>query len=186
MPSLDAAPAGRSWLRDLFTGFPPEVRTDSGGGVAISFPTVRSARDAARLGAEVFALPGRIAARLKRPIVIALDEFQAITSYEESGVEDALRAAVQQQRQVGYVFAGSEPSLMEQMVVRGGRSTKPAPSSASARLPRTPSRASLRIDSGSPASRRNPASAPPSSMSAATFRTTCSASRTKPGTTRPR
>jgi hypothetical protein len=31
-------------------------------------------------------------------------------------VEHALRAAVQQQRQVGYVFAGSEPSLMEQMV----------------------------------------------------------------------
>src|SRR5262245_60017303 len=114
--SLDAAPAARSWLRDLLTGFPPEVRADSGGGVAISFPTVRTARDAAKLGAEVFALPGRVAARLKRPIVIALDEFQAITSYEESGVEDALRAAVQQQRQVGYVFAGSEPSLMEQMV----------------------------------------------------------------------
>jgi hypothetical protein len=114
--SLDAAPAARSWLRDLLTGFPPEVRSDSGGGMAISFPTVRSARDAARLGADVFALPGRIAARLKRPIVIALDEFQAITSYEESGVEDALRAAVQQQRHVGYVFAGSEPSLMEQMV----------------------------------------------------------------------
>lgn len=114
--SLDAAPSGRSWLRDLLAGFPPDVRTDSGGKVAISFPTVRSARDAAKLGAEVFALPGRVAARLKRPVVIAMDEFQAITSYEESGVEDALRAAVQQQRQVGYVFAGSEPSLIEQMV----------------------------------------------------------------------
>ena len=30
--------------------------------------------------------------------------------------ERHFRAAVQQQRQVGYVFAGSEPSLMEQMV----------------------------------------------------------------------
>ena len=35
---------------------------------------------------------------------------------DDGGVEQALRAAVQQQRQVGYVFAGSEPSLMEQMV----------------------------------------------------------------------
>src|SRR5207253_10993073 len=31
-------------------------------------------------------------------------------------VEHALRAAVQHQREVGYVFAGSEPSLMERML----------------------------------------------------------------------
>jgi hypothetical protein len=31
-------------------------------------------------------------------------------------VEHALRAAVQDQRQVGYVFSGSEPSLMERML----------------------------------------------------------------------
>src|SRR5262249_50300232 len=70
----------------------------------------------AKLGAEVFALPAKIAARLKRRLVIAMDEFQAVESYEGAGVEEALRAAVQQQRQVGYVFAGSQPSLMEQMV----------------------------------------------------------------------
>jgi hypothetical protein len=33
-------------------------------------------------------------------------------------VEHALRAAVQHQRQVGYVFSGSEPSLMERMLGR--------------------------------------------------------------------
>jgi hypothetical protein len=48
--------------------------------------------------------------------VIALDEFQAIIGYDAGNVEQTLRAAVQLQRQVGYVFAGSEPSLMEQMV----------------------------------------------------------------------
>jgi uncharacterized protein len=39
-----------------------------------------------------------------------------VTGYDAGNVEQTLRAAVQQQRQVGYVFAGSEPSLMEQMV----------------------------------------------------------------------
>ena len=115
LASLDRTAGTGSWLRDMFTGFVPEVRSE-GGATAVSFPTVRSGRDAARLGAEVFALPARIAARLKRRIVIAMDEFQAIASYEDAGVEEALRAAVQQQRQVGYVFAGSEPSLMEQMI----------------------------------------------------------------------
>ena len=109
---------GRSWIRDLFTSFVPEVRSDAsaGGAPAVSFPSVRTPRDAARLAAEVFALPGRIASRPGRKLVIALDEFQAINGYDAGNVEEMLRAAVQQQRQVGYVFAGSEPTLMEQMV----------------------------------------------------------------------
>ena len=82
----------------------------------MSFPSVRTARDAARLAAEVFALPGRIAAARKQRMAIALDEFQAIASFNGGSVEHALRAAVQDQRAVGYVFAGSEPSLMERML----------------------------------------------------------------------
>jgi len=70
----------------------------------------------ARLAGEVFALPGRIAAARKRRLAIALDEFQAVTTFGDDSVEHALRAAVQDQRQVGYVFAGSEPSLMERML----------------------------------------------------------------------
>ena len=116
LAALDESAAKGTWLTSLFTNFRPEVRIDLGGGMAVSFPTVRSARDAAKLGAEVFALPAKISARLKRRLVVAMDEFQAVASYEGAGVEEALRAAVQQQRQVGYVFAGSEPSLMEQMV----------------------------------------------------------------------
>src|SRR6187399_2638925 len=56
---LDArAGEGRSWLRDLFTTFTPELRADStaGGAFTVAFPAVRTPRDAARLAAEVFAL----------------------------------------------------------------------------------------------------------------------------------
>jgi AAA+ ATPase superfamily predicted ATPase len=106
-----------SWLSNLFTGVRPELRSRPGG-VQLVFPSVRTGRDAARLAEQVFALPGRIAERLGRRLVIALDEFQAIVSFNGGSVEHALRAAVQRQRQVGYVFAGSEPSLMEQMIGR--------------------------------------------------------------------
>jgi hypothetical protein len=118
--ALDARTARtRSWLRDLFTAVRPEVSdAGEGGAMRLSFPTVRTDRDAARLAEEVFGLPAKIAARLNRRLAIALDEFQAIGSYDGGSVEQALRAAVQQQRQVGYVFAGSEPSLMEQMIGR--------------------------------------------------------------------
>jgi hypothetical protein len=112
-------PRATSWLASVLAPFRAEVRLDSsprGRGVQIAFPSVRTARDAARLAEEVFALPGQLAARLGRRLVIALDEFQAIGAFNGGSVEHALRAAVQQQRQVGYVFAGSEPSLMEQMI----------------------------------------------------------------------
>jgi uncharacterized protein len=111
----------RRWTSDLLRSMRPEVRFDASptgeAGFALAFPTVRSARDAARLAAEVFALPAKIAAARKQRLAIALDEFQAVEAFDSgTTVEASLRAAVQDQRQVGYVFAGSEPSLMERMI----------------------------------------------------------------------
>jgi hypothetical protein len=86
------------------------------GRFSVAFPLVKNERDINRLANEVFTLPGRLAAEQKRTVVVALDEFQAVDAFNGGSVEHALRAAAQQQRQVGYVFAGSEPSLMEKMV----------------------------------------------------------------------
>src|SRR5207248_5463649 len=84
--------------------------------VGVSFPGVRTERDISRLAQDVFALPARLAEARGRKLVVALDEFQAIGGFNGGSVEHALRAAVQHQRDVGYVFAGSEPSLMERML----------------------------------------------------------------------
>ena len=108
------------WVSELLHAVKPEIRLDADplgkARFALAFPAVRTARDAARVAAEVFALPERIAAARKQRLAIALDEFQAIAAFNGGSVEHALRAAVQEQRQVGYVFAGSEPSLMERML----------------------------------------------------------------------
>jgi hypothetical protein len=109
----------RAWLRDAVRSTRAEVRDApeaAPGAVAVSFPGVRTDRDVSRLAQEVFALPARLAESRGRKVVIALDEFQAIAGFNGGSVEHALRAAVQHQRQVGYVFAGSEPSLMERML----------------------------------------------------------------------
>jgi AAA+ ATPase superfamily predicted ATPase len=110
----------RSWLREAVRSARAEVRYQPDqspfGNLLVSFPTVRSDRDVSRLAQEVFALPARLAEARKRKVVVALDEFQAIGEFNGGSVESALRAAVQHQREVGYVFAGSEPSLMERML----------------------------------------------------------------------
>lgn len=110
----------RRWASDLLQTARPEVRfdTDARGEArfGLAFPSVRTPRDAARLATDVFALPARIASARRQRLAIALDEFQTVTTFDGGNVEHALRAAVQEQRQVGYVFAGSEPSLMERML----------------------------------------------------------------------
>jgi len=110
----------RTWIRDAIQTARAEVRyaPDSSplGALTVAFPSVRTDRDISRLAQEVFALPARLAEVRKRQVVVALDEFQAINGFNGGSVEHAMRAAVQHQRQVGYVFAGSEPSLMERML----------------------------------------------------------------------
>ena len=110
----------RDWLTAAITSTRPEIRLEpeaaGAGRFTVAFPLVRTERDVTRLANELFALPGRIAAERRRSVVIALDEFQAIDAFNGGSVEHALRAAAQHQRRVGYVFAGSEPSLMEKMI----------------------------------------------------------------------
>ena len=129
----------RSWLRDLLSDVRPEVRLepDAGGRsqLAVSFPSVRSDKEVSRLAQEVFALPGRITESRKRRMTIALDEFQAIGSFNGGSVEHALRAAVQHQREVGYVFSGSEPALMERMLGRSRPFYKAGPVMRLQRIP---------------------------------------------------
>lgn len=110
----------RNWLKDAIRSARTEIRYTPGespfGSLSVSFPSVKSERDVSRLAQDVFALPGRLAEARGRKVVVALDEFQAIAEFNGGSVEHAMRAAVQHQREVGYVFAGSEPSLMERML----------------------------------------------------------------------
>ena len=110
----------RAWLREAVRSARAEVRyaPDQSplGSVVVSFPGVQTDRDISRLAQDVFALPARLAEERGRKVVVALDEFQAIAGFNGGSVEHAMRAAVQHQREVGYVFAGSEPSLMERML----------------------------------------------------------------------
>src|SRR5262245_59803865 len=66
----------RRWATELLQAVRPEVRLETKptgeAGFSLAFPAVRSARDTARLAAEVFALPGRIAAARRQNLAIAL------------------------------------------------------------------------------------------------------------------
>lgn len=75
-----------------------------------------SAYDPSPIAPDVFALPGELTRNGGFRMAICLDEFQQITQFNGGSVENALRNAVQEQREVGYVFSGSQPSLMQEML----------------------------------------------------------------------
>ena len=176
----------RAWLTDVITTTRPELRYEprGPGRFAVAFPAVNTERDVNRLANEMFALPGRLAAERKRTVIVALDEFQAIDAFNGGRVEHALRAAAQQQRKVGYVFAGSEPSLMDKMIGPRRPFYKAGPVM---RLEKIPARSVRRIHRNAFREDRHPsrtqAWAWQSSISPATFPTTCSGWPTRPGTT---
>lgn len=72
--------------------------------------------DLLKLRDQVLSLPQRLAERRNGRVAVFMDEFQEIGALDGSALEKALRAALQHQPRVSYVFAGSKESLMWEMV----------------------------------------------------------------------
>ena len=110
----------RTWIRDAIRSARAEVRytPDSSplGALTVSFPTVRSERDISRLAQEVFELPAA------SPTCASARSSWRSTSFRPSTASTADRSSTPCARRCsisvrsGYVFAGSEPSLMERML----------------------------------------------------------------------
>jgi hypothetical protein len=106
----------KSWATRFAQRVKPDVNFDmSSGEVSISFGKGANF-DAEPFAPDVFALPGELARHGGFRMAICLDEFQQITQFNGGSVEDVIRNQVQEQREVGYVFAGSQPSLMGEML----------------------------------------------------------------------
>jgi hypothetical protein len=107
-------------VKDWATRFARQVKPDvninmSTGEITLSLGK-GAAFDPSPIAPDVFALPGELTKNAGFRMAICLDEFQQISQFNGGSVENAIRNQVQEQREVGYVFAGSQPSLMEEML----------------------------------------------------------------------
>ena len=107
-------------VKDWATRFGRQVKPDVSINMAtgeISLSLGKGAGfDPRPIAPDVFALPGELTKNAGFRMAICLDEFQQISQFNGGSVENAIRNQVQEQREVGYVFAGSQPSLMEEML----------------------------------------------------------------------
>ena len=107
-------------VKDWVTRFARSVRPEINyvtmtGEVSLSLGA-KPGFDPAPIAPDVFALPGELARNGGFRMAICLDEFQQISEFNGGSVENVLRNQVQEQREVGYVFAGSQPSFMKEML----------------------------------------------------------------------
>ncbi|HEX4039611.1 MAG TPA: hypothetical protein VHX37_16255 [Acidobacteriaceae bacterium] len=107
-------------VKDWVTRFGRNVKPDISYNMASGEISVSLGRgagfDPVPIAPEVFAMPGELAKNAGFRMAICLDEFQQINEFDSGSVENAIRNEVQEQREVGYVFAGSQPSLMREML----------------------------------------------------------------------
>ncbi len=100
-----------STLGRFFGNLRPTVSPQPDGSVKWSFDLAQSDAKASLEGVFDF-LKSR-----KRPIMIAIDEFQQVRKYPESNTEALLRSYIQFLPDVHFVFAGSQLRLMSGMFV---------------------------------------------------------------------
>ncbi len=109
--SVDRA---RRWAREFLSRLQPRLVLDTSGRVQVELALGPRLAEPASL-AEALDLPQRVAEDLGVRLAVALDEFPMVAELGGDGLVRAMRAAFQVHRQVSYVFAGSQTTMMEQL-----------------------------------------------------------------------
>jgi len=106
-------------LLKIFAGLQrlrPKVSVGPDGALAGSLEVAMGEKEALPALLEGMRHAEALAKKTKRNLVVVIDEFSDLEKYNGRSVEKALRAEIQQQGSIGYVFSGSEESVMLSMV----------------------------------------------------------------------
>jgi uncharacterized protein len=103
----------------IFSGFTklrPKLSMDPDGNLNAGLELTVSDKEALAALNEGLAHAETLAAKKKKKLVTIIDEFSDIDKYNGSTVEKALRSEIQKQEHIGYIFSGSEQSIMLAMI----------------------------------------------------------------------
>jgi hypothetical protein len=106
-------------LLKIFVGLQrmrPKVSVGADGSVSGSLEVVAGEKEALPALQEGMRHAEALARKAKRKLAVIIDEFSDLEKYNGPSVEKALRAEIQQQATIGYIFSGSEESVMLSMV----------------------------------------------------------------------
>ena len=118
-PTVERAGAA---IRRFFSVLRPEARFDPADATwTVTLGGALGRESGVPLLADVLGGVERLAAQSKIPVAVIIDEFQRIVERDGVEAERQLRAAIQRQRHVAYVFAGSATRLLHDMTTDTAR-----------------------------------------------------------------
>jgi len=94
----------------------PRLAVGPDGEISAGLEPVVERKEAVEALLEGLARAGELAARKKKRLAVMIDEFSDIQKYDGEAVEKALRSEIQRQDHLGFIFCGSETSVMLAMV----------------------------------------------------------------------
>lgn len=104
------------FVKDFFSGISLKVVIGSDGKPKIEIGMNTNKKELFSKLEEAYDLPQKIAERRKKKFVVIFDEFQEIAALDGDKIEKAMRASIQRQNKVSYLFSGSKRHLMYSMV----------------------------------------------------------------------
>lgn len=109
-------------VKDLLPNLRPKITVEESG-YSFSIDKASADEDILLRLDELMDLPDMLARKKKSRFIIFFDEFQEITRLRKDylSIERRLRASIQKQKNVSYVFAGSKRHLLEPMLLDEAR-----------------------------------------------------------------
>jgi len=114
-----ALESNRDRLLKIFSGFTrlrPKLSVDKDGNLSAGLELAVNEKDALDALVEGMGHMGALAKKKNKKLVMIIDEFSDIEKYNGGTVEKALRSEVQKLGHVGFIFSGSEQSVMLAMI----------------------------------------------------------------------
>jgi len=106
-------------LTKIFSGLQrlrPKVSVGNDGTLSATVEVAAEDRDALSALREGMRHADKLSRKKCKKLVIVIDEFSDLPKYDGQTLEKALRSEIQQHENIGYIFSGSEQSVMLSMI----------------------------------------------------------------------
>jgi hypothetical protein len=117
--TAEALETNKDKLLKLFSGFQklrPKLSMDPDGNISAGLELAVEETDALAALLEGMRHAEWLAVKKKKKLVVIIDEFSDLEKYNGRSVEKAIRSEIQKQTHIGYIFSGSEQSVMLAMI----------------------------------------------------------------------
>jgi AAA+ ATPase superfamily predicted ATPase len=117
--TAEALETNKDKLLKMFAGFQklrPKLSVDPDGNISAGLELAVEEKDALSALLEGMRHAEQLATKKKKKLVVIIDEFSDLEKYNGQTIEKAIRSEIQKQTHIGYIFSGSEQSVMLAMI----------------------------------------------------------------------